>query len=266
MEVRPPPHALVGRASCPEPPQEGRASLAVVRRVLRLLEAVSHPDAPASAKQLATQLGISRSTAYTLLALLAAEGYIQKLPGGAGYRLGPAVSVLGERMREQAASKHVARIVHRLAQQVGRSAHVAVLVNGEAELVAAASPPYAPPVGLSAGFRGGTHALAVGKVLLAGGGLQSTGRYISSFELESFTPQTITDPATLELHLREVRSCGFATDAEEFSLNLCSIAVPLAGPGGDAGAALGVSTTASRFASDRRFLLDALRRIAATAG
>jgi DNA-binding IclR family transcriptional regulator len=234
-----------------------------IRRVLRMLEAVSQPAGVPTARDLAARLGVSRSTAYMLLGVLEQEGYVVKLHGG-GYALGPTAGALGERRREQGVGARTAPIAHALALRSGRPAHVAVLDGGEAAIVASAAPPLAPPVGIAAGFRGATHALAAGKVLLAGGGVALVDRYLGSHALEPFTSRTVTDPARLEAQVRDAGALGFAVAVEELSPCLCCVAVPLRGPDGAVRAALAVSTTARRFAAERGRLVAVLRAAAAS--
>jgi DNA-binding IclR family transcriptional regulator len=100
-----------------------------------------------------------------------------------------------------------------------------------------------PLVGVPLGFCGPSHALALGKVLIAAGGSAAISRYIEQHDLRAFTARTITDPANLEAHLKEVRVCGYATDFEEFARNLCGLAVPVTDESGTSCGAVRLMTT-----------------------
>jgi DNA-binding IclR family transcriptional regulator len=239
----------------------GRQEHKALRRLLRLLEFVGH-GGTTRPSELARQLGTSRSTVYWLIGLLTQEGYLERRSIGKGYRLGPAISLLAETRAHVDRQADLLPVLHRLAQRVSRPAHLAALVDGELAIVAVSAPEFASPVGVTAGFRGATHALAVGKVLVAAEGVRSIARFLSSRSLEPFTGNTITSPAELALQLKDVARRGFGTDVEEFATNLCTVAVPVVDESRTVDCAIGLATTRRRFADDSGLLLEALRNAA----
>ncbi len=109
------------------------------------------------------------------------------------------------------------------------------------------------------GLHGASHGLALGKVLLAGTGAEGVRGYVEEFGLEAFTPRTITQPALFEHHLERVRERGLATDVSEFAENLCCVAMPVVGRGGEVAGAVGVSTSVRRFQGEARSLVELVR-------
>src|SRR4051812_40461278 len=148
---------------------QARVKFKSVRRVFRIMDLVSQRREDLTAKQLAREIGTNLSSCYYLLNILTDEGYIQKVPHRGGYKIGPTISWLSEGSRSDFDLK-IEPIVEELAQRTQRRAYSAVLSDGEMEVIRAKTPPQSPPVGVVAGFRGGSHALAMGKVLLAGMG------------------------------------------------------------------------------------------------
>ena len=114
-------------------------------------------------------------------------------------------------------------------------------------------------MGVVRGFHGASHALALGKVLVAGSGPEGAREYAAGFGLEVFTPRTIVRPQLFETHLGLVRARGFATDVEEFAENLCCVAAPILGENGEVEGAIGVSTSARRFGGEARSLVELVR-------
>jgi DNA-binding IclR family transcriptional regulator len=242
----------------------GHPSYTSTRRVFRIIDRVSTGGERLTVKALAHDLGISVSTCYHLVGILVDEGYIEKLPHHAGYRLGATVGVLFERSRRSGSAAVVEPILHDLARIADRTAYFAVLAGTDDVVVTHVhSPPDSAPVGVPQGFRGPSHALALGKVLIAAGGSAAINRYIEQHELRAFTRRTITDPNKLEAHLKEVRTRGYATDFEEFAKNLYCVAVPVSYENGTVAGAVGLATTATSPADELKRLIRLTRRAAA---
>ncbi|MBV9197508.1 MAG: IclR family transcriptional regulator [Solirubrobacterales bacterium] len=238
-------------------------SYASTRRVFRIIDRVSTGGERLTVKALAHDLGISVSTCYHLVGILLDEGYIEKLPHHAGYRLGATVGVLFERSRRSGSAAVVEPVLHDLARLADRTAYYAVLSGTDDVVVTHVySPPDCPPVGVSQGFTGPSHALALGKVLIAAGGSAAINRYIERHELRAFTRRTITDATKLEAHLKEVRTRGYATDFEEFANNLYCVAVPVSYESGTVAGAVGLATTATSPADELKRMIRLTRQAA----
>jgi DNA-binding IclR family transcriptional regulator len=154
-------------------------------------------------------------------------------------------------------------VLHDLARIADRPAYFAVLTETADVLVTHVhTPPACPPVGVPQGFCGPSHALALGKVLVAAGGSANINHYIEHHDLHAFTSRTITDPARLEAHLKEVRTRGYATDFEEFAKNLYCVAVPVNDENGAVAGAIGLATAASSPADEVKRLIRLARRAA----
>jgi acetyl-CoA synthetase len=236
--------------------ERNHAAYASTRRVFRIIDRVSRDGEHLTVKALAADLGISVSTCYHLLSLLIEEGYLVKLPHHAGYGLGPTIPVLNERQRRSGVGAAVEPTLRELARRAGCSAYFAVLGDHDDVLVThVQSPPDSSPVGVPAGFLGPSHALALGKVLIAAEGIGAINRYIDGHRLDAYTRRTITEPSKLEAHLKAVRTRGFATDFEEFAKNLYSVAVPVGTASGEVSGAIGLATLGGAQVSEIKRLI-----------
>lgn len=253
-----PEHKGLGPADLPVSEPEAGEKFKSVRRVFRIMDLVSRRGEDLTAKQLASEIDTSLSSCYYLLNILADEGYIEKLAQGGGYRIGPAVSLLqegGSRNPRSDFGHIVGPVVDELARRSSRCAYAAVLSDGEAAVTRATAPPDSPPVGVVEGFHGASHALALGKVLVANMGPNGLRHYMENHRREAFTPRTIVRKDLLMSHLHKVRTVGFATDFEEFAENLCCLAAPVGRGVGRIEGAIGVSTTARLIHKELQYLV-----------
>jgi DNA-binding IclR family transcriptional regulator len=258
----------VGASSIPAPQATvnrlpGRSLYASTRRIFRIIDLVGRAGEGLTVKRLARELGVSVSTCYQLVAILVDEGYIERLSHRAGYRLGPTIGVLFDRSRESGRVAAIERALRELVRIGRHPAHFAVLSkNGHVVITHARFPPDRTPLGVPEGLCGPAHALAVGKVLLAGGGSVAVNRYVQRHELQAYTHRTITDASTLRAHVEQVRRRGYAADFEEFARNLYCVAVPVGGTCGTLSGAVGLATTARSSADELRVLIRLARRAA----
>ena len=244
-----------GSENSPASKARGDSKFKSVRRVFRIIDLVSQRGGELTAREIAHEIQTNLSSCYYLLNILTEEGYIERVPCRGGYRIGPTISVLNESSRSKFDSR-IEPVIEELALRAQRHAYAAVLSGGEVTVTQVKAPPKSPPVGVPAGFHGASHALALGKVLLAGMGSEYVGGYIDNQGLEAFTPRTIVQPAHLHAHLNKVRLVGVATDFEEFAENLCCVAAPVWSKSGKVEGAIGLSTTTRRIRSEEQQLIE----------
>lgn len=243
---------------------KGGEKFGSVRRAFRILDLVSRQEG-LTAKLLARELGVSLSTCYYLINILTGEGYLERVSSRKGYRLGAAISTLHERRSGKDLSTILEPLIEELARRSGRHAYLGVLSDGVVTVPLVKSPFKSPPDRIVQGFHGASHALALGKVLLADSGVEGVEDYVENFGLEPFTSRTIVQPGRFRGHLERVQAQGVATDVEEFAENLCCVAAPVQGGSGAVEGAIGVSTTGQRFGEEAEFLVGMVRRAAAEA-
>jgi DNA-binding IclR family transcriptional regulator len=130
-------------------------------------------------------------------------------------------------------------------ERTGECAHLAILAQGKALYIDQVESPATLRVNVQVGKSAPLHCTALGKILLAfgNGELPAT--------LEPFTPNTITDPDELRLHLEDIRQGGYAVDNEEFDPSVCCIAIPVYDFRGKVVGAMGISGPTTRLTPEK---------------
>jgi DNA-binding IclR family transcriptional regulator len=191
-----------------------------------------------------------------LIRTLLAHGMVQQEVDSGRYRLGPATLRLGNVYLDTLELRsRVAIWAESLARRTGCAVRTAVLLFDEIVVVAHEPRPdgtrQMPEVGIV------IPAHALGKALLA----FTPERKVA--DLRSMTGETITDPALLELQLKQIRTTGVATEAEEAVLGECATAAPVFDASGEPAGAIGLVVPAARWPLDPE-AVDALRDTART--
>lgn len=109
-------------------------------QTLALLRALAERG-PSTAAALATAVGLPRSTAYHLLAVLREEGFVVHLPEERRWSLGPTAFSVGQAYLRHDPRESLARpLIKALADEVGQTAHLGVLHGTEVVYLLKESP------------------------------------------------------------------------------------------------------------------------------
>ena len=259
MEVGEPSGALASA-----PAFASTRSLSTARSVLRVLALLVERPEGVRADEVAARLGKSSSTAYYLLSSLCEEGFAVHASQGV-YR--PARSFAEDAPPAEPDHGDLKATVEELFMLTRRRSYLGVVRQGRIEIVAVRGRqgvPRMPGLGAEIEIRGGAHALAMGKVVLAE--LEPDGlRHFLAGGLRAYTEHTIVEPQELLAELELARRNGFAVDREEFDSSFCCLAAPIRDQRGRFRAVLGLSVTSHVFDEERGQLADAVRGVAARA-
>jgi DNA-binding IclR family transcriptional regulator len=221
-----------------------------VDRAVTVLEILSRQPW-SGVSEVARELGTHKSTVFRLLATLERRGLVEQDADTQKYRLGFGIVVLAGSARKQFDLTRLARpVCEELSESTDEIVTLGVLdgdhivnidhVNKSTSLVTVNWE----------GRRTELHTTANGKVLLAF--MPGTQRdQILRGGLNATTPQTITDPDELSMHLKRVRENGYALTTEELEVGLHAVAAPIRDLEGDVVASISVSGPSYRMPADR---------------
>ena len=241
-------------------------------RALRVLEVLGERRRPVSAAEVATSIGVDRSTAYRMLMTLVDAGYVDRDAPANRYELGyKLVSICKHRLGGyDGNTRQIMDCLHRLSQVTGETADYSVLAREETVLIYKVDGIQRVAVHFPIGHRSPLHCTSIGKAVLAFQDVRFVEQVIAH-GLPQITAQTITDPARLRAELQRIRIQGFAYDDMEASDDMRCVAVPTFERGEMVRGGISMSGPASRFTLAkldelRDCLLDEARRLSLELG
>jgi DNA-binding IclR family transcriptional regulator len=203
-----------------------RGGVPAARQALSLLQAIARQSGPVPAAALARDLGLPRSTTYSMLAELQSAGFVVHLPEERRYGLGVAAFELGSAyMRQEPLARLATPVLGRLVDAVGHTAHLAVLHGREVLYVVEERAPGRPPLVTDVGVRLPAQLTASGRAILAHlPPVQVRALFPDAnafVERHGVGPQSLS---VLRRLLTQVRQSGYATEDGQVTPGFASIA------------------------------------------
>jgi IclR family transcriptional regulator, acetate operon repressor len=235
-----------------------------VDRAVSILELLGR-QVEAGATEIASELGVHKSTASRLAAALELRGFIEQSEERGKYRLGRGlIRLAGTAAVRLDLFEQSRPVCEQLAAQLAQTVHLAVLDDNATINIDQALGPTAVTTPSWLGRHMPVHATSSGKVLLAHLPEDDLGSRLVG-PLPRYTPRTITDLSVLRAQLDQARADGCAYSVAELDTGLNAVAAPIFTSRGQVGAALSVSGPSSRLNEQRlREISPAVRAAAET--
>jgi len=224
----------------------GSASVGVISKVLRILEALQGSSAGLGLKAICDRTGIHKSTAHRFLKHLEHERYLIRTEAGA-YLIGPRLSQLSARGNQEATLQAVARpILWELWKSTQETVNLAVLDQRTALYVDVIESPHEFRLSSRVGTRRSVHVTALGKALVAFLPRETQETILDSIAFQAATPRTIGNLVQFRQELEKVRREGYAVDDEEAVQGARCVSAPILNSAGEPIAAVSVSGPVTR--------------------
>lgn len=232
-----------------------RNALRSVSRALDVLETLGTSGTEGlTVAEIATAIGVSKSTAFALLQTLLARDFITdvRLGGSRRYRLGFALVHLGDRAAADIGVSQVAMpVLQELTETTGLTSRLAVLDdNGYAVAINRVEAPGIVRIASALGQRELPHCSALGKSLLA---LLPPARVVKLLAITGMprrTEYTRVTPAELMKDLIQVAEQGYAFDDEEDNIGVVCVGAAITNRDGEGVAAISVTTLKNGMGDD----------------
>jgi len=225
---------------------DGAASVGVISKVLRILEALQGSSSGLGLKAICDQTGIHKSTAHRFLKHLEREQYLIRTEAGA-YLIGPRLSQLSARGNHEATLQAVARpILWELWKSTQETVNLAVLDQRTVLYVDVIESPHEFRLSSRVGTRRSVHVTALGKSLMAFLPAETRENILSSIAFQPATPRTIGNLVQFRQELEKIRRRGYAVDDEEAVQGARCVSAPILNSDGEPIAAASVSGPVTR--------------------
>ncbi|MBN2302859.1 MAG: IclR family transcriptional regulator [Anaerolineae bacterium] len=237
--------------------QEANLSQTVLR-ALDVLECVAGANVPLNAAEIAKSCGLSRPTAYRLLATLQSRGYVANTHHE--YSLGSKILSLSGTLLE---SLDLPSLTHsylrELSEATGETVYISVLDDTEILYVNKVASTKAVHSNCTIGSRNYLHCSSMGKAILAFLPPHERDTILGKIApFKAFTPNTITDQDALQQELERIRSQGYAIDDIEGEDNVRCVGAPIFDHVGRSFAAISLSGPAFRLSIEQLHELSSL--------
>ena len=220
-----------------------------LQKALRILLYMGEHGPEMGVTQLASGLGLNKTTVHRLLNAMEKFDLIERNPEGDRYRLGLKLHDLGTKAVE---SRSLRTEAHRFLLELSRISHESVSLGvpgpgGVVCLDRADSRDTVIAVSTPIGSRFPAHCTAVAKAALAYLPEDELDAILGSARLTQYTSSTMTSLPEVKKYLREVADRGYAMDREETERGLTGIAAPIRSREGRVIAAVGMAGPTPRF-------------------
>ncbi|MDR2487646.1 MAG: IclR family transcriptional regulator [Clostridiales Family XIII bacterium] len=244
----------------------------VVIKAAAIIDLLADSEHALSLTEIATQLGIARSTLHGILATLVSVGYLTKETDTGNYRLGLHLFEIGNKISRKLDERKIAKpYMEQLSERTGETVHLAVLEDGEVLYINKQESNSSIRIITESGIKLPAHCTGVGKALLSGLCDERIKEIAKKKGLAKYTETTITGISRLLKDIERIRAQGFAADDQEFMVGLRCVAIPIRNIGGEVVCAISISGPVSRMSGElfemkKRHLMKAARSISKKLG
>ena len=223
-----------------------RILVKTVTKALSLLSQFSQPTASRSLGVIADEAGLDKATARRMLVSMRDLGFVEQDPKTREYSLGAAVLPLARaREAHRPLQAVAARIVHKLAQQTGETAHFSVPSANGLSVLRVVQGPQPIRVHIAEGDILPFHTSGAGIAFLSASASGFFDRVLSE-PLSGFARNSYTKKDRVLEAINDAKTSGYALTAQTLEDNVCGIGVPVLQSDSRVVGSLAVATPLSR--------------------
>lgn len=225
--------------------QKPAVTLSTLDHGLTVLEYLAQ-HGPSSQNDIRQHLGVSRATAFRVIAALQGRGYAEHLPGTHQYRLGPSLLEMIKNAELSSVVELAGAAMAGLRRATGETVNLGLFRQGRITYAAIFDGSYALRMQAQVGDEVPLHATAIGKSVLAALPEAERAALLGPEPYRRYTDRTLTRASQVEGELARVAVQGYAIDDEETEVGASCIAAAILGARGRPVGAISVSSASAR--------------------
>lgn len=231
------------------PQKDGKRVIQSIERAVSILDYLAEKPNGERLTPMSRELGLNKSTAFSLVASLEALDLISQDQDTGRYSLGVRMLQYGLSVQNHMDLVFDAQpCLDSLASLYGETVHMAVLSGNEIIYVAKAESTKTVRMVTQIGGKMPAYCSALGKVLLAALPQDQLVQLVETITFSPYTASTMRTPEALMEELERVRASGYACDREEREVGLFCVSAPVLDAHGECVAAISISLPAGRAA------------------
>lgn len=196
--------------------------------------------------EVVSELGMSRATAFRVLATLQSRGYVQHSRSEQVYRLGPALQEMAATSDTSSVVRVAAPAMAALRAETGETVNLAAVHRWRIVYVSILYGVHALRINSELGEVVPPHATAIGKAILAALPHDQRSVFLGEEPYARYTDRTIVTRTQLEQTVARGIKAGFATEYQEIGVGSVCVGAPIVGSDGYPVAAISVSAITAR--------------------
>ena len=226
---------------------DSRYYIEALGRGLQILEAFSEQSPSLSLTEIASTVGLDKSTVFRSVYTLENLGYLERDPETKRYRPGLKVLRLGFGVLNSLEMTQIARpYLKALSAKCGETTNMTIRDGKEIVYVVRNKTQQVVSINLQLGSRLPVYCASMGKAQLMDLSRDELRDLLGEGPYPVMGPNTITTLDALVAELDKVRQQGYAINDEEMALGLRSVAAPVREASGQVAAAINISVPSAR--------------------
>jgi len=241
------------------------ADAKILEKGLKVVDELAQSAEGMTAVELASSIGVHKTSVYRYLNTLLNAGYIQS-NGDSRYHLGNKILELSSQLLRRMPLRETAHpFLVKLSADTQKTVHLCVLDGHDVIYIDKVESQRSLPILSRIGSRAPAYCTGVGKALLSGLPTNQAVSLLREFPPPPRTLATITDPMQLLEELKTTAERGYAIDNGEHEEGIMCFAAPVRGYGGEIAGAVSITGLKREFNDTKRAetLIAALKKATA---